>query len=59
MRLKIKLIASNETKLSINKSYEIGRNLLCRTLILTPYLGITNRPSLDRNFIAPETDVNI
>lgn len=56
MKLVIKLIASIEGKLSINKSYEIGRNLLCRTLILkTIYLGITNYLFHHRNFTATET----
>lgn len=56
MKLVIKLIASMEGKLSINKSYEIGRNLLCRTLILkTIYLGITNYLFHHRNFTATET----
>jgi len=59
MILKIQLIAPNETKLSINQFYEIGRNLLCRTLILTSYLGITNHLFLYRNFTAPETDVKL
>lgn len=56
MKLVIKLIASIEGQLSINKSYKIGRNLLCRTLILkTIYLGITNYLFHHRNFTATET----
>lgn len=59
MKLLIKLIASMEGKLSINKSYEIGRNLLCRTLILkNMYLGIANIFYYlfhHRNFTATET----
>ena len=43
----------------VSTNHEIGRNLLCRTLILTPNLDITNCLFLQRKFTAPETDVNI
>jgi len=55
----IKLIASSEGNPSINKLNEIGRNLLCRTLILTPYLGHYLSSFLHRNFMGLKTDVNM